>query len=248
MENVIAGILAVIGLVEIYVLIYLVSIPRHARKRVLVQRLEKVNVFLALFFVITLGAFVSMNGPAYAENISFELRNTFGGGESEPTEEIFHLPSANATEIPVPGSPMELIIPKINVRTPIVFPKDSSVQGVLKSLEGGVGVYPGSIMPGQDGRMILLGHSSLASWYNGDYARVFALLKNLEAGDEFTIVSGGNQYTYKVFSNRVLKPAATDAYLADPARGSVLELITCDPVGSAANRRIVSAVLLETGQ
>lgn len=257
MENIIAGVLAVTGLVEIYVLIYLVAAPRETRNKAFVLGLEKLNIFLALFFVMTLGAFFFLNGPAYIENITFDLRAAFGDPATQITDDpIFNLPNAVAAggaampnvTVLSQGTAMELVIPKTGVRTPIVFPSDPSTKGVLKALEEGVGVYPGSVMPGQKGHTILLGHSSLASWYHGDYARVFALLNRLMVGDEFMIIAGNMKYVYKITSNQVLKPAAADVYMAQPVDGSIVELVTCDPVGSAANRRIVSAKLIAGGQ
>lgn len=257
MENIVAGILAVTGLVEIYVLIYLVAAPRYGRNRSFVLALEKLNVFLALFFAITLGAFFFLNGQAYMDNIIFDLRTAFGDPAVQITDDpIFNLPTAvaagaaampNVTVLPQ-GAAMELVIPKIGVRVPIIFPKDPSTKGVLAALEDGVGIYPGSVMPGEKGHTILLGHSSLASWYRGNYARVFSLLNRLSAGDQFMVVAGNMKYIYKVISNQVLKPTAADAYMAKPVDGSIVELVTCDPVGSAANRRIVSAVLIAGGQ
>ena len=257
MENIIAGILAVTGLVEIYVLIYLVAAPRRGRSKAFVLGLEKLNIFLALFFVMTLGAFFFLNGPAYLENITFDLKATFNEAANPVTDDpIFNLPSVAAAEDPVmpnvtvlpKGTAMKLVIPKTGVKAPIIFPTDTSTKGILKALEGGVGVYPGSIMPGQKGHMIILGHSSLDSWYRGNYARVFALLNRLAVGDEFLIVAGDTKYIYRITANQVFKPAAADAYMAQTVPGSMVELVTCDPVGSAANRRIVSAELVAGGQ
>ena len=262
MENIIAGILAVTGLAEIYLLIFLIASPRRRGRIRFLRRLERLNVFLALFFVMTLGAFFLLNGQAYADNIAFDLKTAFGGTDQVPTDPIFTFPTSsplnaglgtdvrNAPTVPVPpqGSSLELVIPKIGVKTPIIFPTDLTTPGILKSLEGGVGVYPGSVMPGQTGHMIMLGHSSRASWYHGDYAHVFSLLDQLAVGDEFMIVSGNTKYVYRIFANQVFKPAAEDIYLAQPAQGSQVDLSTCDPVGTAANRRIVSATLIASGQ
>lgn len=261
METLIASVLAVTGLVEIYILVYLLAAPRAGRHTVSRQRLEKLNVFLLLFFAMSLGAFMFLNGPAYAESIVYDLRAFFGGDTYRITDNpIFNLPSAAASSTPVDGyagpnvtvlpqgTRMELVIPKTGVRTPIIFPEDPSTKGVLRALESGVGVYPGSVMPGQKGHTIILGHSSLASWYRGDYGRVFALLNRLAVGDQFMIVAGDVKYVYEITANQVFKPAAADAYMALPTQDSVTDLVTCDPVGSAANRRIVSARLIAGGR
>lgn len=150
----------------------------------------------------------------------------------------------NSTQVTI--SPYRLVIPKIGVNVPIAFPNDASMKAILASLEQGVGAYHGSDLPTQLGRMVLLGHSSRATWYNGDYATVFSLLPKLEQLDEFYVIEGNKKHRYIVFSKQYLSPAETNAVLASAAAGSEIDLITCYPIGSASQRTLIRAKYIET--
>jgi LPXTG-site transpeptidase (sortase) family protein len=139
-----------------------------------------------------------------------------------------------------------LSVPKISVSVPIAIPEGDSKQEILASLEEGVGLYPGSVDPGALGRVVLLGHSSRASWYRGEYATVFALLHNLNVGDRFTIAGGGKKYQYEVAANITLSPAATNTLLKTAPAESEAVLVTCYPVGSASQRTIIQGRLVAT--
>ncbi|MCX6813854.1 MAG: class E sortase, partial [Candidatus Azambacteria bacterium] len=134
--------------------------------------------------------------------------------------------------------------PKIDASAPVVFPKSDSNQDVLAGLEEGVVLYPGSQLPGKDGRSIILGHSSKVDWYKGQYAYIFALLNKLQGGDEFYIISGNKKLVYKVFSNGVLTPEQADELLSQtPENESDAVLITCWPIGSSSKRTVIQAEL-----
>ncbi|OHB23868.1 MAG: hypothetical protein A3J67_03235 [Parcubacteria group bacterium RIFCSPHIGHO2_02_FULL_48_10b] len=60
---------------------------------------------------------------------------------------------------PSSGSNYRLVIEKISVNAPIVFTESENTDAVLASLEKGVGLYPGSDLPGSRGRGVILGHS-----------------------------------------------------------------------------------------
>jgi LPXTG-site transpeptidase (sortase) family protein len=137
-----------------------------------------------------------------------------------------------------------LSIPKIEVNTPVVIPREVTKQGILASLEEGVGLYPGSAGIGAPGRAVVLGHSSRASWYRGEYAYIFALLHKLEEYDKFYVTGGGKKYTYQVFANKVMTPQEANAFLATTPSDSEIDLVTCYPVGSASKRTIIQAKLI----
>jgi LPXTG-site transpeptidase (sortase) family protein len=163
-------------------------------------------------------------------------------------------PSAPATtEVVAPGasaqsavSPYRLVIPKIGVNVPMVFPSDDSMKAILASLEQGVGIYHGSDLPAELGRTVVLGHSSRASWYRGDYATVFSLLPKLEQLDEFYVLEGNKKHRYIVFAKQYLSPAETNAVLSGMSAGSEIDLITCYPIGSASQRTLIRAKYIET--
>lgn len=167
-----------------------------------------------------------------------------------------------------PGTNFRLVIPKINVDVPVIAPRSSDKSAVLASLESGVALYPGSSQPGEEGRAVVLGHSSQASWYRGAYAYIFSLIPELNVGDEFYIFSQDKKFTYRVFRSQVLSPdEANRLFASDPtfpsvytqssshiegiagldiSPGSEIDLVTCYPIGSASKRNVVQAELIDT--
>lgn len=191
--------------------------------------------------------FWGINGGAYAQ----ELRYMFGAGEGAealPAGDILAFASPPAAAASVSAIPREyrLTIEKIGVEAPLVMPVGSTPEDVLAALEGGVGLYPGSALPGQPGRAVLLGHSSRASWYRGGYATVFTLIKELKPGDTFRIASPDAAHVYEVFSRTEMWPDAANIMLSQPPEGAEAVLITCHPIGSASRRMVVRARLVRT--
>ena len=182
---------------------------------------KELVIFLAIFLVSCFLVFLFLNGGAYLKIWRYN--------ENQPILNFKNY---------------YLYIPKIGVSVPIVLPKDDSNQNILASLEEGVALYPGSQLPGQAGRSVILGHSSKTTWYRGQYAYVFALLSKLQSGDEFYIVFENKKLVYKVFSNDILTPEQTNKLLSQmPQNESDVALITCWPIGSSSMRTLIQAKL-----
>ena len=213
------------------------------------ERLRKLNLFLIFFFGISLFVLFLLNGGAYARDMRYALflRSPLATDD---------LKEGDILQVGlVPGAPVatpsggkyayRLSIPKIEVSVPVILPRENTKTSILASLEEGVGLYPASALPGTpDARSVILGHSSRASWYRGEYATIFALLPRLEELDEFYITGNGKKYTYRVFSKKILTPSDTNAILAGPSSGSEIDLITCYPIGSASKRTLIRASLV----
>lgn len=156
-------------------------------------------------------------------------------------------PSRQVNDIPlitsgaVSNKP-EIIIPKINVQIPVVYGvntvDDSAVQ---KALENGVVHYADTAMPGQNGNLVIVGHSSNNIFNPGKYKFAFVLLSRLENGDTFYIQKDGKRYTYQVYVKKIVPP--TDVSVLGPAdKPATATLITCDPPGTSINRLVVTGV------
>ena len=194
---------------------------------------KEIGTFLAIFFVSCFLVFLFLNGGAYLK--------IWGYNE---TQSILDFQNSSKIQIAQSKENYHLYIPKIGVSAPIVLPKDDSNQNILASLEEGVALYPGSQLPGETGRSVVLGHSSKATWYRGQYAYIFALLSKLQVGDEFYIVLKNKKLIYKVFSNDILTPEQTNELLSQtPKNESDAVLITCWPIGSSSMRTLIQAQL-----
>jgi LPXTG-site transpeptidase (sortase) family protein len=213
-----------------------------------VRQLQKLNIFLILFFGISLFIYFLLNGGAFGAQIRYALflNSPFASAELKEGEILaVHASSSPSAEEDQGDVSFTLNIPKIDVTTPIVIPKEESKQGILASLEAGVGLYPGSVMPGKDGRSIVLGHSSRASWYRGNYAYIFSLLPKLKEGDEFFVTGGNKKYVYRIFATKILTPADTNKLFEEHVTvGSEMDLVTCYPIGSASKRNVIQARLV----
>jgi sortase A len=144
----------------------------------------------------------------------------------------------NTTDI---GPDPKLIIPKINLEVPVVYDLDTIEEDAIqKGLEDGVVHYASTPNPGQNGNVVIVGHSSNNILNSGKYKFAFVLLKRLEVEDTFFVHKDGVRYTYKVYEKKVVPP--TDVSVLGPAsRDNSITLITCDPPGTSVNRLIITA-------
>jgi len=156
----------------------------------------------------------------------------------------FIQPSRNVSNIPIittsaVGPDPEVVIPKINVEIPVVYDVDTiEEKAVEKGLERGVVHYADTAEPGQNGNIVIVGHSSNNILNRGKYKFAFVLLHKLEVGDTFYLQKDGKRYTYQVYKKEVVKP--TDVSVLGPAdKPATATLITCDPPGLSTNRLIV---------
>jgi LPXTG-site transpeptidase (sortase) family protein len=154
-------------------------------------------------------------------------------------------PSRNITDTPIisdaatnPANP-EVIIPKINAEIPVVYDvKTINDAAVENALESGVVHYADTALPGQDGNLVIVGHSSNNIFNKGRYKFAFVLLSRLENGDTFYLTKDGKRYTYQVYKKQIVKPTDVSV-LGSTDKPATATLITCDPPGTSTNRLVV---------
>lgn len=154
----------------------------------------------------------------------------------QPSRNLTNTPLISATAI---GSTPEIIIPKINVQIPVVYDvKTTDEDSVLAGLENGVLHYADSAQPGQNGNLVIVGHSSNNIFNKGKYKFAFVLLNRLENGDIFYLHKDGKRYTYQVYQKIIVKPEDVSV-LGVKDKPATATLITCDPPGTSTNRLVV---------
>lgn len=103
------------------------------------------------------------------------------------------------------------------------------------NLAKGPGWYEESALPGQ-GNTAVAGHRTMfGAW--------FRHLDRLAPGDCIKLDCGGCTYSYMV--ERVFEVAKDDWSVIDPCGYPALTLTTCHPVGSASQRLVVRAALVQ---
>ena len=131
-------------------------------------------------------------------------------------------------------------IPKLEILAPLVISENAQEKDFSKLLDQGVVYFPGSVLPGEAGQTIILGHSAPAGWPKIKYDWVFTRISELTEGDEIFVYFNHRKYTYyvtgKVFLDR-------GEELPQPLTNSesMLVLISCWPPGKDLRRIAVEA-------
>jgi len=137
---------------------------------------------------------------------------------------------------------MELIIPKIAVRTKVLINVDPAKETEYNQILDNKAAHAlGSSLPGQNGLIYLFGHSTNSVFNLNFFNPVFYSVKNLEQGDQISILYQGKLYTYQINEKKVVE--ADD--LSDLQAGTEEEkliLQTCWPPGTAWKRLLLIAV------
>ena len=132
-----------------------------------------------------------------------------------------------------------LSLPKLNIENAKV---KVGGEDLTKSL---IQFVPTSL-PGENGNVVILGHSTLPQLYNiKDYKTIFTYLPSLKEGDKIEIKLEDQVFEYEVFDITVVKPSEVSV-LKQNFSNSYLTLITCVPPGTYWNRLIVKARIVDT--
>lgn len=179
--------------------------------------------------------------PAEPEKLAVQT-----AGERFSAEEI---PPLNLEVYPYG---MRVVIPRINQNVPVVGVKNENLiarewgrleEDIQKSLRNGVIHYPGTALPGDNGNVVLTGHSSYYAWDPGRFKDVFALLHQVKLKDKVIVYFNQKKYVYEVYNIKVVMPKDVDVLATSPTEK--LTLITCTPIGTNLKRLIVEAKLVE---
>jgi len=123
-----------------------------------------------------------------------------------------------------PNSPVTIQIPAINVNASIWEGDD------WFTLQQGVGHFPLSANPGENGNMVLTAHNDI-------YGEIFRYLEDLKPGDEIHVeADNGRWYTYVVENTEIVEP--TDVWVLERGNQPIVTLISCWPY-RVDNKRIV---------
>ncbi|MDB5264463.1 MAG: Peptidase sortase-like protein [Parcubacteria group bacterium] len=150
-----------------------------------------------------------------------------------------------ATVAEVPTVYPELIeIPSIKLSVKIANPQTTDVETLDHELLSGAVRYPTSAKVGEDGNVIIFGHSSYLPVVNNKSFKAFNDIQKLKEGDRITVTGEGYVYVYAV--ETVTQADAESAAIPLTVTGKKLTLATCDSFGKKTDRFIVTANLVES--
>ena len=184
-------------------------------------------IFLLIFLIIFGISVFVFNGRFIYTQVKYSLIG------NPPITSI----SAQADLIKEYLLPERLIIPALGIEAPVVISRVNTETALQKDLENGVIFLPGSSRLGENGTMVIMGHSSAYPWYRGQYGSIFALLNRLNVNDEIVILAKNKQYTYRVLGTEIKAPK--DLVFQKQENEPILYLVSCWPVNTAWKRIVV---------
>jgi len=132
-------------------------------------------------------------------------------------------------------------IKKIGILAPLI--SVSKEEEIKKMLDKGAVLWPKSVLPGEKGQTIILGHSAPPHWPKVKYDWIFSNLNSLEKGDEIVIYFQNKKYIY-IVENKIFLKKGEEVPPTDSTK-SILFLISCWPPGKDLKRIAIEAILKE---
>lgn len=130
---------------------------------------------------------------------------------------------------PVPSGPIGLIqIPSLGVSQVVVQGSSTA------DLQQGPGHLPGTVLPGEFGNAVIIGHRRL-------YGGPFSGLSSLHVGDSIVAITGQGKFIYHVQKVFLIKPGESD--VVSPSLDSRLSLVTSGGSLNSGDRLAVVAKL-----
>jgi len=201
--------------------------------------MKEILIFLFLFLaVFTLLLFVFTGRFIYAQ-----IKYAVLGAPTNFSVDQIYQDTSRAGKDETSRIPQRLSIPAIGVDAPIVLPESSDEIVLLNTLEKGVVLWPNSVLLGEKGTMVILGHSSAYPWYRGSYGSIFSLLDKLKENDEIFIYSMQKKYTYRVVGKEINLPENLN--LEKQENEPVLYLLSCWPINTNWKRIAVKAISID---
>lgn len=178
----------------------------------------------------------SINASFLSENNQNKIQNEVTQNKNNNTTDAVY--TAIYTE-----KENSLEIPAIGIFAPIVFSEKIDKTSMAKDLDKGVAYYPGSVLPGQKGQIVILGHSAPSNWPKIKYDWVFSKINDLKAGDEIIINLENRQYVYIVEDKEIIKKGEEINLGLAAENFNNLILVSCWPPGKDIQRIAVQSSL-----
>lgn len=204
----------------------------HAFGRAYAKKWSFLAIFLAVFFV------------SFATLATFDL---IPEAPTEVAKEEIKVSGASlsaAVALAAPENPIRVKIPALKLDVTIKNPESTNVAVLDEALLTGAVRYPTSARLGEDGNVVLFGHSSYLPVVNNKAFRAFNEIQNLKNGERIIVHGEGVTYVYVV--KEVASADAESAAIPLTKTGRTLTLATCDSFGKKTDRFVVVADLVES--
>mgnify|MGYP001566130658 FL=1 len=152
------------------------------------------------------------------------------------TQDVPKIPDVQTLELPV-----RIVAKSIGLDKTVANPDATDVAALDAALLGGTVRYPTSAKLGEEGTVLIFGHSSYLPIVRNQNYKAFNGIQKLKAGETVSVYSDTTEYRYTVTGVRLAN--ATEDVIELPATGKFLTLVTCDSFGTKSDRFVVTAEL-----
>ena len=138
-----------------------------------------------------------------------------------------------------PEMPVRIVAKSIGLDKTTANPASTDVETLDTALLGGTVRYPTSARLGEEGTVLIFGHSSYLPIVRNQNFKAFNGIQKLKTGETISVYSATAEYRYTVTGVRLAN--ATEDVVELPATGKFLALVTCDSFGTKSDRFVVTA-------
>lgn len=148
-------------------------------------------------------------------------------------------PPSERVNTVLPELPVRITAKSIGLDKTVANPSSTDVETLDAALLDGTVRYPTSARLGEEGTVLIFGHSSYLPIVRNQNYKAFNGIQKLKAGETVSVYSATAEYRYKVTGVRLAN--ATEDVVELPATGKFLTLVTCDSFGKKTDRYVVIA-------
>jgi LPXTG-site transpeptidase (sortase) family protein len=138
--------------------------------------------------------------------------------------------------------PVQVTVADIKLNVSIANPASTDIDVLDEALLRGAVRYPTSALLGEQGTVLLFGHSSYLPVVRNQAFKAFDDIQKLKPGQSISVYSATREYRYSVTGVRQVNVEA-GAIVELPEDGQYLTLVTCDSFKGKADRFVVTAKL-----
>src|SRR3989344_6948503 len=217
------------------------------------KKLIKIFIFLFVFSFII----INWNDVSWLFNykalqgLSYDFFNPYPNTAGAIVIKNKNIVAGSSTDTVAAGASFEYFagnnsieIPDIKIYAPIVMAKSADNALVEKDLNNGVVYYPGSVLPGSNGHIVILGHSAPLNWPHIKYDWVFSKIDSLNSGDEIIMHFNNTKYVYRVTHKKIIQKGGDIEDAGLSGNNNILTLVSCWPPGKNYQRITVTAELV----
>jgi len=159
---------------------------------------------------------------------------------AQTSESSHAVAQSDAKELPV-----RVVAKNIGLEVTVENPISTDIEVLDQSLLSGTVRYPTSALLGQEGTVLLFGHSSNLPVVHNQAYKAFNSIQNLKTGQIVSVYSGSAEYRYAVVGVKLAD--ANEDVIEMPKDGKRLVLVTCDlSFAKKAARFVVTAEFVGT--